>query len=71
MPYRLVVDGKTVRRLRAKEELTQEAAAVQIGLAASTLRRIENGSESVQLTTLGKLADLFAVEPDILLKRVR
>jgi transcriptional regulator with XRE-family HTH domain len=71
MPLRLVVNGKTVRRLRVKAKLTQEVAAVQVGLASSTLRRIENGSESVQLTTLGKLADLLAVDPETLLKRVR
>jgi transcriptional regulator with XRE-family HTH domain len=71
MPLRLVMNGKTARRLRTKAELTQEAAAVQVGLAASTLRRIENGAQSVQLTTLGKLADLYDVKPSALLKRVR
>lgn len=71
MAFRLVVNGKTVRRLRAKAKLTQEVAAVRVGLAASTLRRIETGSESVHLTTLGKLADLYEVDPCDLLKRVR
>jgi transcriptional regulator with XRE-family HTH domain len=71
MPRRLVVNGKKARRLRNKADLTQETAAVRVGLAASTLRRIETGSESVQLTTLGKLADLYEVDPGDLLKRVR
>jgi transcriptional regulator with XRE-family HTH domain len=68
MPRHLVVNGKKARRLRDKAALTQEVAAVQIGMAASSLRRIENGAESVQLTTLGKLAKLYDVEPGELVK---
>jgi transcriptional regulator with XRE-family HTH domain len=68
MPRHLVVNGKKARRLRDKAALTQEIAAVQVGMAASSLRRIENGSESVQLTTLGKLADLYKVKPGELVK---
>jgi transcriptional regulator with XRE-family HTH domain len=71
MASRLVVNGKTVRQLRVKAKLTQEVAAVRVGLAVSTLRRIETGSKSVQLTTLGKLADLYRVDPCDLLGRVR
>jgi transcriptional regulator with XRE-family HTH domain len=70
MPKRLVVHGPKARRLRNKAKLTQEVAAVQIGLAASTLRRIESGKESVRLSTLGKLADLYKVSPCDLLRRV-
>ena len=70
MPQRLVVHGPKARRLRGKAKLTQEAAAVQVGLAASTLRRIETGKESVHLSTLGKLADLYKVSPCDLLRRV-
>jgi DNA-binding XRE family transcriptional regulator len=69
MSRRLVVNGRKARRLRDSAKLTQEAAAVRIGLAASTLRRIEMGSESVQLATLGKIADLYGVNPCDLLKR--
>lgn len=68
MPRHLILNGKEARRLRKKAALTQEVAAVRVGLAASSLRRIENGSESVQLTTLGKLADLYKVKPGELVK---
>lgn len=71
LPRHLVINGKKARRLRDKAELTQEVAAVRVGLAASSLRRIENGSESVQLTTLGKLADLYKVKPGDLVKWAR
>jgi DNA-binding XRE family transcriptional regulator len=63
MARHLVVNGRKVRQLRESANLTQERAAVRIDLAVSSLRRIETGNESVQLTTLGKLARLFGVKP--------
>jgi transcriptional regulator with XRE-family HTH domain len=67
MTRQLVVNGPKARGLRKKAKLTQEGAAVQVGLAASSLRRIEGGAHSVQLTTLGKLALLYNVQPEELL----
>jgi transcriptional regulator with XRE-family HTH domain len=69
MAPRLVVNGKEARRLRNEAKLTQQIAAVQLEVSVSTLRRIENGSESVHLSTLGKIADLYGVEPAELLTR--
>jgi transcriptional regulator with XRE-family HTH domain len=69
MARRLVVNGKEARRLRTKAKLTQQVAAVQLEVSVSTLRRIENGSESVHLATLGKIADRYGVEPADLLTR--
>jgi transcriptional regulator with XRE-family HTH domain len=70
MPRHLIVNGQEVRRLRTDAKLTQEVAAVRLGIAASSLRRIETGRESVHLSTLGKLADLYKVEPHALTKWV-
>ncbi len=70
MPRRLVVNGTKARQCRDKADLTQEQAAVHLGLAASSIRRIENGAESVHLTTLGKLARLYKIGPEKLLKWV-
>jgi transcriptional regulator with XRE-family HTH domain len=69
MARRLALNGKKARRLRNKAKFTQEVAAVRVGLAVSTLRRIETGSENVSLTTLGKIADLYGVDPCDLLRR--
>ncbi len=70
VPKRLVVHGPEALRLRRKAKLTQDKAAVQAGLTASTLRRIETGRESVHLSTLGKLADVYDADPCDLLRRV-
>jgi transcriptional regulator with XRE-family HTH domain len=67
MARRLVVNGKKARELRSKAKLTQQVAAVRLDISASSLRRIERGSESVHLTTLGRLADLYKVQPEVLL----
>jgi transcriptional regulator with XRE-family HTH domain len=69
MAPRLVVNGKEARRLRNEAKLTQQIAAVQLEVSVSTLRRIENGSESVHLSTLGKIAAFYEVEPAELLTR--
>jgi transcriptional regulator with XRE-family HTH domain len=68
VPNHLVVNGKKVRQLRKEAKLTQEVAAVRLDLAASSLRRIETGQESVPLTTLGKLATLYKVRPGDLVR---
>ena len=71
MPRHLVVNGTKARRLRSQAKLTQEVAAVRVHMAVSSLRRIESGGESVQLTTLGKLAVLYNVQPNELLQWVK
>lgn len=71
MAPRLVVNGTNARRLRRDAKLTQEVAAVRLGLAVSTLRRVERGRENVTLSTLGKIADLYSVDPCDLLRRAR
>jgi transcriptional regulator with XRE-family HTH domain len=71
MARRLVVNGMKARELRDRARLTQEEAAVRLGLAGSSVRRIETGTTSVQLTTLGKLAQFYKVAPETLLRWVR
>jgi transcriptional regulator with XRE-family HTH domain len=68
MSRHLVVNGTKARQLRSQAKLTQQVAAVRVDLAVSSLRRIESGGVSVQLTTLGKLAVLYSVKPENLLK---
>lgn len=68
MAQRLVINGERARKLRRKADLTQEQVAVQIGIAGSSVRRIEGGNASIRLTTLGKLARLYKVKPADLLR---
>ncbi|RKH40882.1 helix-turn-helix domain-containing protein [Corallococcus llansteffanensis] len=48
--------GDQVRRMRTSRELTQEALAERSDLSVDAVRRIERGSFSPSLDTLGKLS---------------
>lgn len=48
--------GDHLRRLRTTRKLTQEALAERSDLSVDAIRRIERGSFSPSLDTLGKLA---------------
>jgi transcriptional regulator with XRE-family HTH domain len=47
--------GRHVRSLRKVRSLTQEQLAERCGLSTDTIRRLEHGSFSPSLKTLGKL----------------
>ncbi len=50
-----------LRELRARRGLTQEALAETADVSCKTIRRIERGSISPSLITLGKLASAFGL----------
>lgn len=69
------MDGRSrlawnVRSLRAARGLSQEALAVDAGVAAPYLSRIESGSVNPTITILDRLAVALGVEVDVLLRAV-
>lgn len=65
---RLLLDGSKILALRRAQELTQQSAAEGASLTTARLRMLESGAESVRLTTLGRLAVLYEVDPcDVLM----
>jgi len=62
--------GKSVRRLREKRKLSQEALADLAGLHATYIGRIERGVQSIGLGNIGKIARALKVKPRELFKRV-
>jgi transcriptional regulator with XRE-family HTH domain len=48
--------GQHLRSLRQSRELTQDQLAERSGLSVDTVRRVEHGTLSPSLETLGKLA---------------
>jgi transcriptional regulator with XRE-family HTH domain len=64
----LAVDMDELVALRLQHGLSQEQAAVRAGLTALTVRRIEKGHQDLRVGTLGRLAQLYGVDPDRLLK---
>ncbi|HWA81333.1 MAG TPA: helix-turn-helix transcriptional regulator, partial [Acetobacteraceae bacterium] len=49
--------GRTVRRLRAERQLTQQALASRLGISASYLNLIEHDQRGVTASLLIKLAE--------------
>jgi len=54
--------GRTVRRLRAERELSQQALAARLGISASYLNLIEHDQRAVTATLLIKLAEILQVD---------
>lgn len=57
-----------VRQLRAARGLSQETLAVDAGVAAPYLSRIENGSVNPSIDVIDRLARALGVEVDVLLR---
>ena len=60
MPRTLI--GRTVRRLRAERDLSQQALATRLGISASYLNLIEHDQRAVTASLLIKLAETLRVD---------
>ncbi len=56
------VIGRTVRRLRAERELSQQALAARLGISASYLNLIEHDQRAVTASLLIKLGEILHVD---------
>lgn len=60
--------GNKIKALRTKNRFTQKQLADKLGLAQSTIGMIESGKRDVSFEILIKIADLFNVSTDFLLR---
>lgn len=56
----------TLKKLRKTRGLTQEQAAVKIGISPSMYKKVESGERLGSYETLKKIADYFGVTVDFL-----
>ena len=63
--------GRSVRKLRKKKRLSQEALGDLAGLHATFIGRLERGSQNVSLKTIQKLARALKVKPGDLFRGIR
>lgn len=61
--------GKNLRRLREQCGMTQEDVALNSGVHATEVSRIERGKRDPRVSTVEKLATALDVPPDELLRR--
>jgi DNA-binding XRE family transcriptional regulator len=62
-PVRADEFGTTVRTLRGRERMTQEALAASAGLSIDMIKRTERGVSNPTLATVCALADALRVAP--------
>ncbi|HLD30448.1 MAG TPA: type II toxin-antitoxin system antitoxin SocA domain-containing protein [bacterium] len=61
--------GEKIRKLREEYELSQEVLAAKLGLPRPAISQIESGQREVSSIELSKIARLFEVSADELLKQ--
>ena len=60
--------GLLIKELRLKEGMTQEELAIKMKTKKSVISRMENHSEDIRLSTLGKVAEVFGKKLKIAIK---
>lgn len=63
-----LIAATNVRKLRKKENLTQEALAIKAGLSPNFLACFERGETGLSLSRLEKIAKALSVKPSQLLE---
>ena len=51
--------GLLLKELRKKEGMTQEELAIKLKTKKSVISRMENHTEDIRLSTIGKVAEVF------------
>jgi transcriptional regulator with XRE-family HTH domain len=67
---RCLILGKNIRRLRGRNQLSQEKLAEKADIHVSYIGQIERGMRYPSLKTLFKIADVFEVNISSLLKGI-
>lgn len=65
----LKICGKNIRQYRKKKGLTLGEVSHDIGITGAYLGYLERGQRNPSLLTLGKIADMLEVSPDLLLRK--
>jgi ribosome-binding protein aMBF1 (putative translation factor) len=60
--------GLMIKELRLREGLTQEELARRLNTKKSVISRMENHSEDIRLSTLGKVAEVFGKKLQIVIE---
>lgn len=64
----LRICGRNIRQYRKKRGLTLGEMSRGLGITGAYLGYLERGQRNPSLLTLGKIADMLAVSPDLLLR---
>lgn len=66
----LVTIGNTIKKLREKNGISQEALAEEAGIHRTYMGRVERGKQNISVLNLIKVAKALEIHPSILLKEL-
>ena len=65
----LRICGRNIRQYRKKKDLTLGKMSRGLGITGAYLGYLERGQRNPSLLTLGKIADILEISPDLLLRK--
>lgn len=66
----LITLGSTIKKLREKKGISQEALAEEAGIHRTYMGRVERGKQNISVINLVKVAKALELHPSVLLKEL-
>ena len=66
----LQIVGKTIKKLREKQKISQEELSFRSGIHRTYMGRVERGKQNLSLLNIVKIAKGLEVHPTLLLKEL-
>ena len=66
----LIILGNTIKKLREKKGISQEALAEEAGIHRTYMGRVERGKQNISMLNLIKIAKALELHPSVLLKEL-
>ena len=66
----LQIVGKTIKKLREKQKVSQEELSFRAGIHRTYMGRVERGKQNLSLLNIIKVAEGLKVHPSVLLKEL-
>ncbi len=66
----LQIVGKTIKKLREKQKVSQEELSFRSGIHRTYMGRVERGKQNLSLLNIIKVAQGLKVHPSVLLKEL-
>ena len=63
--------GKTIKKLREKQKISQEELSFRSGIHRTYMGRVERGKQNLSLLNIVKIAQGLKVHPSTLLKELK
>lgn len=69
LPELREIIANNLKVLRKRDHLTQQQLAERVGIKQPSIAAIEAGSASPSIETIARIAEVFKLAPDVILRR--